>query len=185
MLKNKGFTLIEVIVSITLCMVIVLIVSYSLKFFIGNYKKNKDFFLLNQKYLFLLNMLNIQYNNIVPFKFQGKYFIKGSNNYLVFLTSNSDTVYPGINEVGYFFNENKNILQICFTSVSKKDDIVDYEVLKQEGKCTEIDNIKDVVFKYLVGDEYKDDVDGVFPLKINFSFKLANLNRKINIYTGF
>jgi len=57
-------------------------------------------------------MINTQYKNIVPFKNSNTYFIKGEKNFLVFLTSNSSTVYPGLNEVGYFYNETENNLKL-------------------------------------------------------------------------
>ncbi len=185
--SKKGFTLIEVVVSITLCLIIVLIVSYSLKFFIGNYNKNKNYYLLNQKYLFLNNMLNTQYKNVVPFKSRNKYFIKGNKNFLVFLTSNSATYYPGLNEVGYFYNEEKKKLNICFANITKSADIVDYEVLKDEGKCTEISDINKLKFKYLlnVNDDFVNEIDGVYPIEINVNISLSGFNEEILVYTNF
>jgi hypothetical protein len=131
-------------------------------------------------------MINTQYKNIVPFKNSNKYFIKGEKNFLVFLTSNSSTVYPGLNEVGYFYNETENNLKICFSIISKKEDIVDYELLKEEGKCTTIDEINDIKFNYLISEnEFRDDIDGIFPIEINLEFKLSGIEKEINVQTIF
>ena len=186
--ENKGFTLIELIVAITISLFIVLLVSYSLKFFVYGWNKSKEVFIVNQKYLFLNSLLTTEYNTIIPMNYNGKIFIKGDKNYFIFITDNSGTVYNGRNEVGYFFNKDEKKLKICFLSVNSSNNIVGEDILKEEGKCIDFDNIENFQLGYKTlesDDEEIEEIDGNVPVEIvaNICFKVNNgvIDKKLEI----
>ena len=186
--KNRGFTLIELIIAITISLFIVLLVSYSLKFFVSSWNKSKEMFIVNQKYLFLNSLLTTEYNTIIPMRYNGRIFIKGDKSYFIFITDNSGTVYNGRNEVGYFFNEDEKKLKICFLSINSSSNIVEEDILKDEGKCIDFDNIENFKFSYKTlesGDEEAEEIDGNIPVEIvaDIGFKVNNgvVNKKLEI----
>ena len=176
--QNKGFTLIEILVTFVISLLIILGVSYSFKTILIGWNKTEKIYNDIQKYIYITGLLQ---KNLKKIKFGGNYFFKGNENNLIFFTDESGLHMPGLFEFGYFF-ENKN-LKICYMQIKNSEDIVDEYVLKGSSNCINFENLKEISFKYGIKNEYNEieffsEIEKK-PLYIDFTIKTSYLNEEV------
>ena len=149
--QNRGFTLIEILVTFVISLLIILGASFSFKTIILGWNKTEKIYNDIQKYTYITRLLN---KNLSSLKFGGKYFFKGNENFVVFFTEKSGLHLPGLFEIGYYF-ENNN-LNICYNEIKNNEDILDAFVLKGSSNCFSFENIKDFKLKFGLKNEYQE-----------------------------
>ena len=171
--QNRGFTLIEILVTFVISLLIILGVSFSFKTILLGWNKTEKIYNDIQKYTYISRLMEKNFSKI---KSGGKFFFKGKENYVVFFTENSALHMPGLFEIGYYFG--KNNLNICYKQIKNYDDIVDEFVLKGSETCITFENIKNINFLYGKKNEYN-EIEF-----LNNTFKKTNFI-KININTKY
>ncbi len=145
--QNKGFTLIEILVTFVISTLIIVGVSYSFKTIIIGWNKTEKIYYDLENYIFITNLMKKNLSKI------NSNFFRGKNDYFVTTTNNSGLHLPGSYEIGYFFE--KNTLKVCYKQIKDVNDIVDEIVLKSGEDCIYFNNIKKI--KFIFGKKNKDN----------------------------
>ncbi len=160
-LSKSGFTILELIVSITILTLIALIMGQGFRIGVNSWEKGEAETVETQKLRILSGMLTQQLKSFYLYRTKledenkESILFRGENDSILFVTTLADSSYGGLKWVRYSFNE--GVLYY------KEGMLPDKDVLdKIEGDEEILDSdIEEVVFEYYYGqeDEWKDSWD--------------------------
>lgn len=161
MLSKTGFTILELIVSITLLTLIALIIGQGFRIGVNSWEKGEAETLETQKLRILSGMLTQQLKSFYLYrtKLEGEVeesiLFRGENDSIFFVTTFADNTYGGLKWVRYSYKEGVFYYKEGLLPDKNVMDII-------EGNEEVLDSdIKEVTFEYYVGheDEWKDSWD--------------------------
>lgn len=150
---DQGFTLLEMMISMTIIALIMLIVYASLRIGIKAWEKGENKMLNSQQYRIVLNLIQSQLRSFYPGKKGNTVFFKGDDNYLEFFSGIS--MVPGndygIVHVRYQVSENSKGKKLAFyeKNVSFLPDSVDLKDVNIDDYYELIPGLYEFSFEYL------------------------------------
>ncbi len=147
--KNKGFTLIEILVTFVISTLVILGISFSFKTIILGWDKTEKIYYDLQNFTYIVNLMKKNLSNMGE-----NNLFKGGENYFIMLTNELGFHLPGLYEVGYFFE--KNNLSICYKQINNFDEITNEAILKNSENCISFDRIENIKFTYGKKNKYKE-----------------------------
>jgi prepilin-type N-terminal cleavage/methylation domain-containing protein len=189
--NNNGFTLIELIIAITISLMIILGVSSIFKFVIISWNKTSSDLEALEKMSAIEHMLRTQFENFEPLKNErNRLFFYGNSEELSFATNNSGSYEEGLVFVNYAYNENDKILKICINTIKDYNDVKNVASEKEKLNCFEISNLNKCTRSYDLknkNDEISDKMFYSIPNAIIVSMEIKineknKLKRKFYVY---
>jgi general secretion pathway protein J len=186
-LSKTGFTILELIVSITILTLVALIIGQGFRIGVNSWDKGEAETVETQKLRILSGMLSQQLKSFYQYRtkldddVEESILFKGEKDSILFVTTLADSSYGGLKWVRYSYNEGGFYY--------KEGLLPDKEVMdKIEGDEEVLDSdIEDVAFEYYGGheDEWTDSWDDEDSLPVSVSVKLSYFQPfRINLMQG-
>lgn len=165
-MRNKGFTLIELVIAMLLGTFVILGVSVMFRFVSVNWLSQIRGYFGQEDLTLLDNLINTQFEGLLT---DHAHRISGDEKRLDFFTRKSGTFIPSYVHVLYELSDDK--LKICFKPISVSTMIPPERTEYTEDDCTFLEKVSDVTFSYLLRErdvaKWYNTVKGATPMALS------------------